>query len=35
MTPYETQKRQRHSIRLKGYHYTRLGAYFVSIVAWH
>jgi putative transposase len=30
---YDLQKHQRHSIRLKGYDYTRAGAYFVTICA--
>ena len=30
---YDPQKHHRHSIRLKGYDYTRAGAYFVTICA--
>ncbi|GAB4545844.1 MAG: transposase [Anaerolineales bacterium] len=34
MTGYDPEKHHRRSIRLKGYDYTRTGAYFVTIVAY-
>lgn len=31
MTPYDSQRHHRHSIRLRGYDYTQPGAYFITI----
>lgn len=34
MPKYDPQKHHRRSIRLQGYDYTRIGAYYITIVAW-
>jgi len=34
MTKFDPQKHHRRSIRLKGYDYSQVGAYYVTIVAW-
>ncbi len=31
--PYDPARHHRHSIRLRGYDYTRAGAYFITLVA--
>ena len=33
--PYEPLRHQRRTIRLKGYDYTRAGAYFVTLCTWN
>ena len=35
MVKFDPKKHHRHSIRLKGYDYSKAGAYYITIVAWH